>query len=128
MATDSENHTNITIESSIWSLTNLNVGYEEDSFGFLMISGHSGRWYHLSPKHAKRALMLLTKKLDDYERKHGRIKAELPKEAPKDAKGNFGFIELDEKRLQAEDASIEQEQAKKQPERQKVVARNKRKR
>ncbi|MFA6603310.1 MAG: DUF3467 domain-containing protein [Patescibacteria group bacterium] len=67
----------IPIDGHAHALMNTIVNYDEEQFQLLMMSGGPARLYMLSPKHAKRLMLLLQKQLADYEAKFGELKTAL---------------------------------------------------
>ena len=62
-------------------LTNFSIYSSEEDFRFLLNSANLKKAYSCSPKHAKRIFLLLKSKIEDYEKKHGSLKTDLPKSA-----------------------------------------------
>ncbi len=90
---EEEKKIKINLDPVLYSLSNVNIGFSEEVFDFIMISGHQARQFRASPQHAKRIMLLLGKQIDQYEEKFGLIKTELPhrKEATHDEKLGFGL-------------------------------------
>jgi len=74
----SDNQQQIAVENPVHALMNVMIDFDEESFRFLMMSGGPARMYSLSPKHAKRILLLLGKQMEGYEKKFGKVEAALP--------------------------------------------------
>ena len=87
----SEQQQQIAVENPIHALLNVMIDSDEESFRLLMMSGGPARMYSLSPKHAKRIMLLLTKQIENYEKKFGEIKAELPKATKASSEEEVGF-------------------------------------
>ena len=68
----------IQVDPNMYFLTMANIMADEEQFTFMMSYGNQARRYVLSPKHAKRFMLLLDKQMAEYEAKFGEIKAELP--------------------------------------------------
>jgi len=81
----------IGLEPQAFFLSGVQVAFSEEEFLFMMTSGNSGRRYIASPKHAKRILLLLQQKIDEYEKSYGPLKTELPRAKDESSKNQFGF-------------------------------------
>lgn len=68
----------IALEPSEHAIANINVAWDEELFHIMLQSGPSGRLYAISPKHAKRFLLLLQREIEKYEKKFGMLTTELP--------------------------------------------------
>ncbi|MCA9363466.1 hypothetical protein KC851_04050 [Candidatus Kaiserbacteria bacterium] len=53
----------------------INLAYTPEYFVLSMSSGNQGTLYTLTPQHAKRLLQYLEHQVENYEEKHGEIKA-----------------------------------------------------
>lgn len=74
------------------ALSSAAVLNDEENFSLILISGIQGRNYVLSPKHAKRLLLLLQQKITEHEAQFGELKTELPKANPgQTAEKKIGF-------------------------------------
>ncbi len=87
----SEQQQQIAVENPIHALLNVMMDFDEESFRLLMMSGGPARMYALSPKHAKRILLLLGRQIEQYEKKFGKIEAELPKANKTTSEEEVGF-------------------------------------
>ncbi len=81
----------INLDPVLYALSNLNISFNEELFDLLMISGNQARRFRLSPKHAKRAYLLLEKSITEYEKKFGEIKADLPQRQETGHEDKIGF-------------------------------------
>ena len=81
----------INLDPVLYALSNVNIGHNEEVFDFLFFSGNQARQFRASPRHAKRIYLLLGKTLEEYEKKFGQLKTQLPekREAAQDAKMGF---------------------------------------
>ena len=86
-----EKQIRINLDPVLYALSNVNVGFNQEVFDFLMISGNQGRQFRASPKHSKRIYLLLGKYLDEYEKKFGMIETQLPEKGESAAKEKIGF-------------------------------------
>lgn len=68
----------INMDPNSYMITMVNMGFDEEMFHFLITSGNQGRQFTASPKHAKRIYLLLQKQIEEYEKKFGEIKTQLP--------------------------------------------------
>jgi hypothetical protein len=83
----------INMDLQLFSLSNVNVAFDEENFALVLMSGNSARRYVASPKHAKRLMLLLQSKIAEYEKSFGELKTSLPSvknESSKKEKA-FGF-------------------------------------
>jgi hypothetical protein len=76
----------ININPNLFALTNVNMGFGEEEFHFLLTSGHQGHQFLATPKHAKRILLLLQSQIEEYEKKHHVIEVSLPQTSKMDTK------------------------------------------
>ena len=76
---------NINLDPNIYAVSNAKVVIAEEEVQILLVSGHQGRQFMFTPKHAKRLMLLLAENIQNYEEKFGELKTELPKQ-----KGNSG--------------------------------------
>jgi len=72
----------IGLDPNAYTISMVNMGFDEELFHFMITSGNQGRQFNATPKHAKRILLLLQKQVEEYEKKFGEIKTQLP-ERPK---------------------------------------------
>lgn len=68
----------IGVDANAYTITMVNMGFDEELFHFLITSGNQGRQFNASPKHAKRIYLLLKQQIEQYEQKFGEIKTQLP--------------------------------------------------
>jgi len=82
----------VNLDPILYALSNVNMGFNEEVFDFLMISGNQARQFRASPKHAKRIYLLLGKYLTEYEKKFGILETQLleKKETAQEEKIGFG--------------------------------------
>ena len=74
-----EKQIKVNLDPVLYALSNFNVGFNEELFDFLMVSGNQARQFRASPKHAKRIYLLLGKYLAEYERSLVHLKLNFPK-------------------------------------------------
>ncbi len=80
------------MELQLFSLSNVQIGFDEENFSFLVMSGNSARRYLATPKHAKRLMLLLQAKIQEYEKQYGELKTSLPAtKGETSKKEKFGF-------------------------------------
>jgi len=72
----------INLDPSSYMITMVNMAFDEEMFHFLITSANQGRQFVATPKHAKRIYLLLKQQIENYEKKFGEIKTQLP-EMPK---------------------------------------------
>ena len=63
---------------SQYALASCTISYNDENFFLTMHSGRSSKVYVLTPKHAKRILMLMQRDMDEFEEKYGQLETELP--------------------------------------------------
>lgn len=87
-----QQHIQINLDPNFYLITMMNMGFNEESFNFLITSGNQGRQFVATPKHAKRIYLLLKQQIENYEKKFGEIKTQLP-QMPKNTteKPKVGF-------------------------------------
>jgi hypothetical protein len=90
-----QNQMPINFEPFITALTGANILFDEEQFIFMLQSGNFMRRYALSPKHAKRFMLLLGKQIAEYEKANGALKTDLPPAGGKASTGedSFGFAQ-----------------------------------
>ncbi|KPJ85971.1 hypothetical protein AMJ57_01090 [Parcubacteria bacterium SG8_24] len=82
----------IALEAPAHALQNVIANFDEEQFRLIMMSGGPARMYVLSPKHAKRIMLLLQKQIGDYEAQFGKVETELPQTVEGTAtRGEVGF-------------------------------------
>ena len=86
-----EKQIKINLDPVFYALSNVNMGFNEEVFDFLMISGNQARQFRASPKHAKRVYLLLGKHLEEYEKKFGVIETQLPEKKGTQSEEKIGF-------------------------------------
>ncbi len=72
----------VNVDPNSYLINMMNMAFDEEIFHFLITSGNQGRQFTATPKHAKRIFLLLQKQIEEYEKKYGEIKTQLP-ERPK---------------------------------------------
>lgn len=81
----------INLDSNAYTITMMNMGFDEELFRFLIISGSQGRQFLATPKHAKRIYLLLKQQIEQYEEKFGELKTELPSKPKTTQEEKMGF-------------------------------------
>jgi hypothetical protein len=81
----------VNLDPILYALSNVNIGFNEELFDFLMISGNQARQFRATPKHAKRVYLLLGKSIEAYENKFGKIETELSQRGESAFQGEIGF-------------------------------------
>lgn len=81
----------INVDPNVYTITLVNMGFDEELFHFLIATGNQGRQFVAVPKHAKRIYLLLKKMIEQYEGKFGELKTELPKVKENQKSENLGF-------------------------------------
>ena len=64
-----EKQIQINLDPVLYALSNVNMGFNEEVFDLVMISGNQARQFRVSPKHAKRIYLLLGKYLTESTKK-----------------------------------------------------------
>lgn len=72
----------LSLDPNSYAITNVTMGSDEELFHLMIISGNQGRQFTATPKHTKRIYLLLKQQIEEYEKKFGEIKTQLP-ERPK---------------------------------------------
>ena len=82
----------LNVDPNAYMITMMNIGFDAEMFHFLIASGNQGRQFIATPKHAKRIYLLLKQQLENYEKKFGELKTQLP-ERPQatQEKNKLGF-------------------------------------
>ena len=81
-----QNQIQINMDPDSYMITMVNMGFDEETFHFLITSGNQGRQFTATPKHAKRIYLLLKQQIEQYENQFSEIKTALP-ERPKNTQG-----------------------------------------
>ena len=81
----------VNLDPTLYALSNVNIGFNEEVFDFLMISGNQARQFRVSPNHAKRIFLLLERQIREYEKKFKKIEAELPEKMETSSEEKIGF-------------------------------------
>lgn len=88
---DEEKQIKVNLDPTLYALSNVNMGFNEEIFDFLFISGNQARQFRASPKHAKRIYLLLGKYLEEYEKKFGPVETQLPEKRETARETKIGF-------------------------------------
>lgn len=88
---EEEKQTKVNLDPFLYALSNINIGFNEEVFDFLLISGNQARQFRASPKHAKRFYLLLGKYLDEYEKKFGPLETQLFERKGTESEEKIGF-------------------------------------
>ncbi len=88
---DQEKQIKVNLDPILYALSNVNMGFNEEIFDFIFISGNQVRQFRASPKHAKRIYLLLGKYLEEYEEKFGALETQLPEKREATQEGKIGF-------------------------------------
>lgn len=81
------------LDPNAYAVSNVSIAASEEDFGITITSGNQIRFYNLSPKHAKRVMLLLQKEVANYEEKFGELLTELPTQPNQTDKKQFGFTD-----------------------------------
>lgn len=73
-----EKNTEIKMDPNYYFLTGVSIIAEEEQFKFLLTCGGNATQFAATPKHAKRILLLLEKKIKEYEKEFGKIQTTYP--------------------------------------------------
>ncbi len=87
MEKEHQQQIHINMDPNMYTVSNVNVAFDEENVYLNIFSGNQGRQFAVSPKHAKRLMMLLQNHMAEYEKKFGELKTKLP-EAPKNTQEN----------------------------------------
>ncbi|OGZ66801.1 MAG: hypothetical protein A3C58_00905 [Candidatus Staskawiczbacteria bacterium RIFCSPHIGHO2_02_FULL_34_10] len=68
----------LNIDPNSYAITMVNMLFDEEFFHFMIASGNQGRQFVATPKHAKRIYLLLKQQIENYEKKFGEMKTQLP--------------------------------------------------
>jgi len=88
---EEEKRIKVNLDPILYALSNVNIRFGEEVFDFLLISGNQARQFQTSPKHAKRIYLFLGKLLNEYEKKFGQIKTQLPEKRETGGQEEIGF-------------------------------------
>ncbi|KPJ56378.1 hypothetical protein AMJ49_05045 [Parcubacteria bacterium DG_74_2] len=83
----------VNLDPVLYALSNVNIGFNQEVFDFIMASGNQARQFRASPKHAKRIYLLLGKYLSEYENKFGKLETQLPGKIEAATQEKIGFGE-----------------------------------
>lgn len=72
-------------------ITRATANFSQEHFGMNIFSGNKVYRFACSPKHAKRIKILLERKIEEYEKEHGKLETELPKKEGSKQKDDLGF-------------------------------------
>ncbi len=81
----------VNLDPVLYGLSNVNINFNEEVFDFLLISGNQGRQFRATPKHAKRIKIILERSINEYEKRYGEIKVELPQKRESAPEERIGF-------------------------------------
>ncbi len=73
-----------------YALGSITLSFNDENFYFALHAGRHTRTYVVSPKHAKRIMMLLEKDVREFEERFGELKTELPPNARNDISSTEG--------------------------------------
>jgi len=79
------------IDPNLYAATNITIVFDEEQFVFTIFSGNQVRQFFVSPKHAKRILLLLEKQIADYEKKFSALETKLPEKMETKKEELIGF-------------------------------------
>lgn len=68
----------VNLDPNSYLISMVNMGFDEEVFHLLIMSGNQGRQFVATPKHTKRIYLLLKQQIENYEKKFGEIKTQLP--------------------------------------------------
>lgn len=68
----------MSLDPNVYTITNVNIISDEEMFYFSIASGNQMRQFAVTPKHSKRIYLLLKQQVENYEKKFGEIKTQLP--------------------------------------------------
>ena len=88
-----EKQIQINLDPVLYALSNVNMGFNEEVFDLVMISGNQARQFRVSPKHAKRIYLLFGKYLTEYEKKFGFLETQLSEKKGTISNEKIGFGE-----------------------------------
>ncbi len=88
---DEEKQIKVNLDPVLYALSNVNIGFNEEVFDLLLISGNQARQFRASPKHAKRIYLLLGKHLAEYEKRFGPLDTQLPEKKGTESEEKIGF-------------------------------------
>lgn len=81
------------VDTNLYAISNINIIPEEEQFVFLIYSGTQIRQFLATPKHTKRIYLLLKQQIEQYEKKFGELKTQLPeKKGTTEKKEEMGFV------------------------------------
>jgi len=78
MEKEQQHQIQINMDPNSYMINMMNMGFDEEMFRFLIMSGNQGRQFTATPKHAKRIYLLLKQQIENYEKQFGEIKTQLP--------------------------------------------------
>jgi hypothetical protein len=81
----------INLDPHAYAVTNLSVTATEEEVAFQLSTGSHMKLYMLTPKHAKRVMLLLEKVMGEYEGKYGKLDTSLPKQIDQTTPKKLGF-------------------------------------
>lgn len=81
----------VNLDPNLYTATNITIAFNEEQFAFTVFSGNQARQFSVSPKHAKRILLLLEKQIADYEKKFSVLETKLPEKMETGKEEQLGF-------------------------------------
>jgi len=81
----------INLDPNLYTISNVNIGFGEEEFVFVIFCGNQARRFSASPKHAKRILLFLQKQIAEYEKKFGILNTKLPEKMETKKEEPIGF-------------------------------------
>lgn len=82
----------VNLDPNVYALSGVRIIPSEEEFIVQTMTGSQMRQYSMTPKHAKRLLLLLTNTISEYEKQFGELKTELPVAQPNQTETKkFGF-------------------------------------
>lgn len=86
-------HRQVAVDPTVAYLTGANISADEEQFVLGLNSGNQVRRYAVSPKHAKRIMLLFQKFVGEYEKKFGELNTKLPEvKGQTNKKNQIGFV------------------------------------
>ncbi|PIQ07460.1 MAG: hypothetical protein COW72_00230 [Candidatus Nealsonbacteria bacterium CG18_big_fil_WC_8_21_14_2_50_37_10] len=81
----------INLDPNLYAVVNVSIAFDEEQFVFTIFSGNQARRFSVSPKHAKRILLLLEKQISEYKKKFGILETKLPEKMETRKEEPLGF-------------------------------------
>jgi len=88
-----ERQMNVSVDPNVYYVNNAGIISQEEELILTLWSGAQLRQYAMAPAHAKRIMMLLAQRVEEFEKVHGKIDTSLPKQNEQDNQSNssMGF-------------------------------------